>query len=154
MGDLVGCKQEGSQWRKEDRSGLINIQCASVGALGCVYADSQVSVMYSHVMLGRIWFFVSLVLFFFYFAEKALWRLFRSALIHPSLDICSVCGFEMHVFTVMICGFRFFSNPSPAHFTSDFPLYLPVSFLLSSPHPAFIIFLPPVSSFPACQRGI
>lgn len=116
MRNLVGCKQEGSQWRKEDRSGLINIQGTSVGTLACIYADSQVSVMHSHVMLGQIWLFVSLVLFSFYFAEKALWCLFRNPLTHRSLqsspDSCSVCVIEMHVFTVMICGFASFQIPS------------------------------------------
>lgn len=153
MRNLVGCKQEGSQWRKEDRSGLINIQGTSVETLACIYADSQVSVMHSHVMLGQIWLFVSLVLFFFYSAEKALWCLFRKPL-NSTPDICCVCVFEMHVFTVMIRSFASFQIPSQPTSPQTSLLYPPVSFLLSSPHPAFIIFLPPASSFPACESGI
>lgn len=78
-------------------------------------------------------------------------RIHRSR--HSSPDIFSVCVFEMHILLSWYVVLLLFKS-LPAHFTSDFPLYLPVSFLLSSPHPAFIIFLPPASSFPACERGI
>lgn len=102
--------------------------------------------MHSYVMLGQIWLFVSLVLFFFYFAEKALWCLYRNPLIHRSLhstpDICSVCVIEMHVFTVMICSFASFqipsqpTSPQTSLFILLFPFFSPPrTLLLSSSFP-------------------
>lgn len=103
--------------------------------------------MYSHVMLGRIWFFVSLVLFFFYFAEKALRCLFQNALthlsLHLSLDICSICGFEMHVFTVMICCFASFQIPRQPRLPSLSSCFLsslfPASCFYRLPSPGLLL---------------